>query len=149
MACFSNLKSYCAPLCIQLKSCTVRYVDFDWQTNYMEQSPWKCGSSSPGQEIPQMLWNPKVHYRIHSSPILGPILSQINPGQAILPTFFQMQLKVIFPCMSRSRKQSLPSRFLTKTLDVFSYHHAHHMPRPSNPPLFDHPNRVWWGVRTT
>jgi len=45
----------------------------------MEQGPiWGANRSLPSQEMPSILQNPKVHYRVYKIPLLGPALRQTN-----------------------------------------------------------------------
>ena len=75
---------------------------------------------SVSQEIPHILQNPKVHYRIYKCLSTVPILSQINPVQAPPLPIPLPEKKSIFVLSSHLRlglaNRLFPSGFLTKKL---------------------------------
>jgi hypothetical protein len=60
---------------------------------------WEAANCATTQELPNILRNPKVHYRVHKSPLLVPILSQTDPVHTILFYLSKIHFNIVNPPM--------------------------------------------------
>jgi hypothetical protein len=69
----------------------------------MELSPsWEAANCAATQEIPSILWDTKVHYRVHKSPTLVPFLNQTNPIYMIPYYLSRIHFNIVHPSTSSS-----------------------------------------------
>jgi len=117
-------------------------------TNYMQQNvSWQANRFSASQEIPRLLWNPKVHYRIYKFSPAVPVLSQSNPPHASRSHFLKIHFNIILHLQPVLPCGLFPSGLPTKShyAPLLSLHTCH-MPHPS--PWFDHPDNINPNIHT-
>ena len=112
-------------------------------------TPWsgvpleKLTGSAASQEIPRILWNPKVHHRPHKCPPPLPILSQLHPVPTTPSLFLKMYLNIIHPSTSGSSQRPLSLWFPNQNpVHTSPLPHTRHMPRPSYSSRFYHSHNI-------
>ena len=135
----------CRQMLVRISSHLHTYI----LTYSMVQTPsWKANWFAASQEIPRILWNPKVHYRTHKRPPPVTILGQPNPVHIPTPHLPEIHPNIIHPSTPRSPQWSLSLRFPHQDpTQPALFTHTRHMPSPSHSSRFYHPHNIWWGVQ--
>jgi hypothetical protein len=69
-------------------------------TKSVGQSPREASSRSVGRNIPHLLLDPKIHYRVHNILHLDNILKIINKDHTLTFCIFMIHINIILPYMT-------------------------------------------------
>jgi hypothetical protein len=87
----------------------------------MELSSYgEAANCTATQELPNILWNPKAHYRVHKTPPPVRILSHINPAH-ITPSYLRSTLILSTHLCLHLPSGLFPSGFPTNILHEFLF----------------------------
>jgi hypothetical protein len=81
----------------------------------------KAANCAATQELPSILWNPKVQYRVHKSPPLVPIWNHNNPIYTIPSYLSTIHFNLVNPPTSSSSQWSLYFWLSTNVLYAFFF----------------------------
>ena len=113
----------------------------------MEQSPsWEAKVSSATQEIPHILWNPKIYYRVYKNFAICPfpLPDRFSPCPHPIS---RRSILILSSHLRLGLSSGLqPSGFPTKTpyAPLLSPIRA---TCSANLSLLDHPNDIWWEIQ--
>ena len=117
----------CHSSLIKISSHCCPYLFSSWSRVLLE----KLTGFAANQEIPRILWKPKVHYRTHKRPSPVPILSQLHPVPRTPSHLHKIHLNIILPSTSWSLEWSLSLRFPHQNfVHTSPFLHTCHMANP-------------------
>jgi len=113
---------------------------FTYTLTQQSSPSWEANQFSGSQEIPSILWSPRVHYCSHKYLPPVPILSQLDPVNTPTSHFMNIHLNIILPSMVGSPKLSLSLRFPHQNpIHASPLPHICYVPHPSHSSCFQVP----------
>jgi hypothetical protein len=99
--------------------------------------------TTTSQEIPHIIWYPKVHYRVHRSQPHVANLNQIHSVHTTASYFF-IHFNNIIPSMAEHSKRPRSFRFSNQhPISISHLFHACHTPCPYYSPYWTPHNNIW------
>jgi hypothetical protein len=99
-----------------------------WSTVLLE----KLLAAQLFKKIRCLLWNLKVHYRVHNSPSLHLILSQMKPVHTLTPYFFKIRFNIILDLPELLLRSDSPTKrscafLILHPFNVLKYVYLHRL----------------------